>query len=397
MAVTFATPTLLRTASGRVVLTGEFTVTVAIVFSFGLLASLRQDGITASSDSRMTVSIGWLPRGTYRFKFSPKSEFSPLEVQGSIQAWHTEAMETRLAGETSVALKPSGAGHEEPSVEWTFESVHPTLPMSAFSWSRDHSDWFYRHFDHAAPTVISYLLGNHPALRGDVLDVGCGDGITDLGIALRTKCRSFVGIDPFRGFERLPEIVTANNLPADIIPPNLRFMAEDANFLPFDDDSFDVIVSWGSVEHMRGGYLQALREMKRVLRPDGLLMAAPGLYYSNIGHHLTEFSSEPFFHLKKSREEIRKLVLETPPRYIDRSGEFSSNEQFWQWFTELNPITVARFEQELRALDFRPWRIALRTDGLVEYTPEIEHYPIQDLANIELYSSWINRKVQRPQ
>ena len=90
------------------------------------------------------------------------------------------------------------------------------------------------------------------------------------------------------------------------------------------------------------------------------------------------------------------MVLETPPKYIDRSGEFSSNEQFYQWFTELNPITVARFEQEMRALEFRPWRIALRTDELVEYTPEIEHYPIQDLANAELYSSWINKKKPRP-
>jgi hypothetical protein len=125
-------------------------------------------------------------------------------------------------------------------------------------------------------------------------------------------------------------------------------------------------------------------------------MVAPGLFYSNIGHHLGEFSSEPFFHLKKSREEIRRMVLDTPPRYIDRSGEFASNEQYWQWFTELNPITVARFEQEMRALEFRPWRIALRTDELIEYTPQIEHYPIQDLANTELYSSWINRKRSRP-
>ncbi|HET7403385.1 MAG TPA: hypothetical protein VFJ62_16435, partial [Usitatibacter sp.] len=116
----------------------------------------------------------------------------------------------------------------------------------------------------------------------------------------------------------------------------------------------------------------------------------------NIGHHLGEFSDEPFFHLKKPREEIRRMVLETPPRYMDRSGEFASNEQYWQWFTELNPITVTRLEQEMRALEFRPWRVAIRTQDLVEYTPEIEHYPMQDLATTELYSSWINKKKARP-
>ena len=50
------------------------------------------------------------------------------------------------------------------------------------------------------------------------------------------------------------------------------------------------------------------------------------------------------------------------------------------------------FEKELRALDFQPWRVALRTEGLVEYTPEIEHYPMQDLATNELYVSCVSRK-----
>ena len=57
--------------------------------------------------------------------------------------------------------------------------------------------------------------------------------------------------------------------------------------------------------------------------------------------------------------------------------------------------TVTRFEQEMRALEFRPWRVAIRTQDLIEYTPEIEHYPMQDLATTELYSSWINKKKAR--
>ena len=132
--------------------------------------------------------------------------------------------------------------------------------------------------------------------------------------------------------------------------------------------------------------------MRRVLRPDGLLFIHPGLYYGNYGHHLGEFSSEPHFHLKKSRAEIRDLVLSTAPSYMDRSGEFSSPEQYWQWFTELNPITVPQFERELRALGFEPWRAALRTQDLIEYTPELQSYPMQDLATLEVYLSCRNGK-----
>jgi ubiquinone/menaquinone biosynthesis C-methylase UbiE len=342
-----------------------------------------------NSDS---MHIGWLPRGRYNVR-------GPLPTgvhAGDKVRFHVthHASLRRLAGPAMEIAAPQNVGGVS---GWSIESIAPTPAVEGLSWRKGHSDWFFRHFDHAATTVVSYLLGDHPSLRGRILDVGCGDGITDLGIALRTRCSELVGIDPFKGFERLPTIIAENHLPADILGAcNLRFMAADANFLPFADDSFDALISWGSIEHMAGGYLQALREMKRVLKPDGLIMLHPGLYYSNIGHHLNEFSSEPFFHLRKTREEIRKMVLETPPRYIDRAGEFSSNEQFYQWFTELNPITVTRIEQEMRALDFRPWRVAIRTQDLIEYTPDIEQYPIQDLATTELYSSWISRKKARP-
>ena len=278
---------------------------------------------------------------------------------------------------------------------WAIEAIAPTVPVDNLSWRRGHADWFFRHFDHAAQVVHAYLLADAPELRGRILDVGCGDGITDFSLALRTGCAELVGIDPFRGYERLPAILQANHVPADAQPSTLRFLPADGNAIPFPDDSFDVVVSWGSVEHIKGGYQQALREMRRVLRPDGLLFIHPGLYYGNFGHHLGEFSAEPHFHLKKPRAEIRDLVLSTQPAYMDRSGEFSSPEQYWQWFTELNPITVPQFERELRALGFEPWRAALRTQDLIEYTPELQPYPMQDLATLELYLSCRNRKPPR--
>ena len=134
-----------------------------------------------------------------------------------------------------------------------------------------------------------------------------------------------------------------------------------------------------------------------MLRDGGLFFVHPGLYYSNYGHHLGEFSSEPFFHLKQSRESLREFVLAGTPEYMDRSGEFASPAQYWQWYTELNPITVAGFEQELRALEFEPWRVAIRTEDRIEYTPELLKYPMQDLATVELYLSCINRKPGRPE
>ncbi len=81
-----------------------------------------------------------------------------------------------------------------------------------------------------------------------------------------------------------------------------------------------------------------------------------------------------------------------PAPRIDRSGDEATPAQYWQWFTELNPITVAGFESELRALDFEPWRVAVRTHDRVDYTPELQPYSFVDLAVGELYVSAFNRK-----
>jgi SAM-dependent methyltransferase len=104
------------------------------------------------------------------------------------------------------------------------------------------------------------------------------------------------------------------------------------------------VLSWGSLEHIVGGYARALAEIRRVLKPGGLFFVHPGLFYSDEGSHLGEFPfarAESHMHLKLERDELRRRVLAEAPQYIDRSGEFSSPEQYWQWHTELNPITVA--------------------------------------------------------
>lgn len=378
---------------GRRALGVTVAVTVPVVFQ--PLFRIRLEGPGGASfaaDSGESFYIGWLPRGRYRMGVFLPDAIAAGGWSLTIEAVHRAAMSYVVAAQTAgrvVVDPPQGAAS---AVTWDLEGIAPTPRLSELSWKKPPSDWFFKHFDHAGPTIISYLLGDSPKLRGRILDVGCGDGITDLSIALRTGCEELIGVDPFRGYERLGEILAANHVPPDAVPRQLRFMAEDANALPFEDDRFDVIVSWGSVEHIAGGYLKALDEMRRVLKPEGLLFIHPGLYYSNYGHHLGEFSSEPFFHLKKPLAEIERIVMNTPPDYLDRAGEFSAPAQYWQWFRELNPITVTQFERELRERDLQPWRVAIRTEALIEYTPEIEKYPMQDLATAELYVSCVNRK-----
>jgi len=335
--------------------------------------------------------VCWLPRGDYSVNWEPPLVPSAGgELQVTVYAY--AAPEGTSKEKTSAARRVKVFGTGGGAKPMQLCALGDTPAIESLGWKKGYGDWFYIHFAHAARTIVSYICGDSPLLKGHILDVGCGDGITDLGIALRLAPQRLVGIDPFKGFERLPQILKDNHLGHVRLPGNLEFMAEDANALPFPDDSFDAVISWGSVEHMAGGYRRALLEMRRVLKPDGLLFVTPGLFYSNIGHHLGEFSDEPFFHLTKSHEEVRDLVLNGEPRRIDRSGHIATPQEYWQWYNELNRITVPKFEEELRALDFEPWRIALRVDQLVEYRKGMHDYRICDLAPLELYSSWYNRK-----
>ncbi len=363
----------------------------------------------AAADSEQTLyrrhtgedglDIAWLPSGQYDLEwYLPRVKLEPGVYQLRVTLYYKldgvsypaarEVLEIPISGQT-----PSPG---EVRASWYLET-RDGPPISELSWSKGHQDWFYRHFDHAARTITSYMLGDSPLLKGRILDVGCGDGITDLGVYLRCQPETFVGVDPFRGYERLPELMKANHLPFDGIPEGLTFMPADGNHLPFEDDYFDVVLSWGSLEHIAGGYLQTLREIKRVLRNGGLFFAHPGLYYSNFGHHLGEFTNEPFVHLTRTERELKRIVFETPPSYMDRAGEFSPPEDYWRWFNELNPITVRQFERELKMLEFDFYRVALRTEDLIEYHDDtLQTYGMQDLATVELYLSAFNRKLPPP-
>ena len=122
------------------------------------------------------------------------------------------------------------------------------------------------------------------------------------------------------------------------------------------------------------------------------LIAEKTFFYGPVGNHLGEFFADPYLHLKIPEEELREKVLNTRPELMDRSGDKATPGQYWQWYTELNRITVNDFEAELRAMNFEPWRVAVRNNSMVEYTAELQNYSFTNLATSELYLSVINRK-----
>ena len=96
-----------------------------------------------------------------------------------------------------------------------------------------------------------------------VLDMGCGSGVQSF--YLSRYAQSVVGLDLY---EQLIAIATKRCAQYD----HVRFQVGDACRLPYKDQSFDFIVSYGDVvSHIVDGYEQAISEMARVARPGAII------------------------------------------------------------------------------------------------------------------------------
>ncbi|MDX1691069.1 MAG: methyltransferase domain-containing protein [Acidimicrobiia bacterium] len=117
------------------------------------------------------------------------------------------------------------------------------------------------HATRTAAVDAAYLLP-HLQPGWDLLDVGCGPGTITAGFSEIVAPGRVVGVDV------APEIVAA----AATAFPEVHFEAAEAGDLPYPDGSFDVAHAHQVLQHLTDP-VDALVEMRRVVRPDGLVAA----------------------------------------------------------------------------------------------------------------------------
>jgi ubiquinone/menaquinone biosynthesis C-methylase UbiE len=172
-----------------------------------------------------------------------------------------------------------------------------------------------------------YAIAREPARGRRVLDVASGEGY---GAAfLASVAQQVHGVDI-----AADAVAHARSVYAGV--GNLEFTRASCTALPFPDHSFDLVVSFETIEHVSADAQRAmLDEFRRVLRPDGLLiLSSPNkVEYSDVRDYHNEFHVHELY-----REELESLLR---PRF-GALRWFRQRVQFWSgiWSEAAGPQSL---------------------------------------------------------
>jgi len=114
-----------------------------------------------------------------------------------------------------------------------------------------------------------------------ILDIGCAYGFYDIILKGNFNC-DITGLEMPESVDAYCRLLKENNVP--VIESTLSKAP-----CPIDDGSFDIIIFSEILEHLRVSPLRVLKEIRRVLKPDGIMiLTTPNMgYLRNVTHLLT--------------------------------------------------------------------------------------------------------------
>src|SRR5262245_29720962 len=127
---------------------------------------------------------------------------------------------------------------------------------------KDERDFYeqYRKLRYETEWHIPALVASAGADGKSVLEIGCGNGAD--GVLFAEAGANYTGVD------LTDAAIDATRKHFATLGLSGRFQVENAESLSFDDESFDIVYSYGVLHHTPSPP-NALREVYRVLKPNG--------------------------------------------------------------------------------------------------------------------------------
>ncbi len=198
---------------------------------------------------------------------------------------------------------------------------------------------------YVAEASASWLRASPPSLR--VLDWGCGKG--HVSYLLRKEGLQVVSADRIGGggdsaFGQATPILRHAGI--DVVP-----LTDDVA-LPFSEATFDVVLSFGVLEHVPND-AASLRELGRVLKPGGLFFCFFLPYTASWTQRLAHLRGDRYHDRLYGRRQLRGLLAGAGFTLLDL------------WFRQLLPKNSVRYPA--------PWAFERVDQWLTEHTP-LKHF-----------------------
>ena len=219
---------------------------------------------------------------------------------------------------------------------------------------RFRSEYHYAVFEYwRSAKVLRYLDRCGVTRLGRVLDDGCGGG--GMTVSFAEESDAVVGIDLSDRFAAAGTVLAREKGVA-----NVCFARTDGQALPFRDDAFDTVFSHAVIEHVADP-LAYLREIRRVLKPGGVVFLQTAPYLAPSGAHLPRLRLPVPYYLFLGRRISFRLArwlashwpasLDAPPDGSSfltsaRKGEVKSDDLLYR-------VTVRNLRQNIAAAGFQ--------------------------------------------
>ena len=145
-----------------------------------------------------------------------------------------------------------------------------------------------------------------------VLDVASGDGYVAYELAKNAGAKKVIGLDNFEQAIELAKKKYQHSC--------LEFQVGRAEKLPFPDNYFDLIVSLGTIEHIKNYHL-FLQQVKRTLKSDGIFIVETPNKRATLRGAMLKKPLNPYHLIEFTKKRLEKLLKQ----YFD----------FLEWYGQL--------------------------------------------------------------